>query len=48
MANHFDRHYCGKCGLTYVYQKAEAWERFHVFIFLFFFFSTFEYFSLIN
>jgi hypothetical protein len=27
MANHFDRHYCGKCGLTYVYQKAEAWER---------------------
>ncbi|KAL2611897.1 hypothetical protein R1flu_023589 [Riccia fluitans] len=22
MANHFDRHYCGKCGLTYVYQKA--------------------------
>ncbi|GAB2282129.1 ubiquitin-40S ribosomal protein S27a [Dionaea muscipula] len=21
MANHFDRHYCGKCGLTYVYQK---------------------------
>ncbi|KAI5680148.1 hypothetical protein M9H77_01375 [Catharanthus roseus] len=19
MANHFDRHYCGKCGLTYVY-----------------------------
>ncbi|XP_024391470.1 ubiquitin-ribosomal protein eS31 fusion protein [Physcomitrium patens] len=24
MANHFDRHYCGKCGLTYVYQKAEA------------------------
>jgi len=25
MANHFDRHYCGKCGLTYVYQKADAW-----------------------
>nr|CAB3502937.1 unnamed protein product [Digitaria exilis] len=24
MANHFDRHYCGKCGLTYVYnQKAQ-------------------------
>nr|ADE58112.1 ubiquitin/ribosomal fusion protein [Citrus trifoliata] len=22
MANHFDRQYCGKCGLTYVYQKA--------------------------
>ncbi|KAK9161822.1 hypothetical protein Syun_008163 [Stephania yunnanensis] len=22
MANHFDRHYCGKCGLTYVYQQA--------------------------
>ncbi|GBG90402.1 hypothetical protein CBR_g50650 [Chara braunii] len=22
MANHFDRHYCGKFGLTYVYQKA--------------------------
>ncbi|GFS38448.1 ubiquitin 6 [Actinidia rufa] len=22
MANHFDRHYCGKCGLTYVYQNA--------------------------
>ncbi|KAK6930337.1 Ubiquitin-like domain [Dillenia turbinata] len=22
MANHFDRHYCGKCGLTYVYQKS--------------------------
>ncbi|XP_077241329.1 ubiquitin-ribosomal protein eS31 fusion protein-like [Tasmannia lanceolata] len=22
MANHFDRHYCGKCGLTYAYQKA--------------------------
>ncbi|XP_010519353.1 PREDICTED: ubiquitin-40S ribosomal protein S27a-2, partial [Tarenaya hassleriana] len=21
MASHFDRHYCGKCGLTYVYQK---------------------------
>ncbi|XP_057790816.1 ubiquitin-40S ribosomal protein S27a-like [Salvia miltiorrhiza] len=21
MANHFDRHYCGKCGLTYVYNK---------------------------
>eukprot|EP00850_Spirogloea_muscicola_P018128 SM000163S02296 [mRNA] locus=s163:21027:21660:+ [translate_table: standard] len=19
MANHFDRHYCGKCGLTYMY-----------------------------
>ena len=28
MANHFDRHYCGKCGLTYVYQKAGGeWER---------------------
>ncbi|KAF8399676.1 hypothetical protein HHK36_015547 [Tetracentron sinense] len=25
MANHFDRHYCGKCGLTYVYQKAGAY-----------------------
>ncbi|XP_074592067.1 ubiquitin-ribosomal protein eS31 fusion protein [Curcuma longa] len=24
MANHFDRHYCGKCGLTYVYNKAGA------------------------
>ncbi|KAG0470263.1 hypothetical protein HPP92_016437 [Vanilla planifolia] len=24
MANHFDRHYCGKCGLTYVYKKAQA------------------------
>ncbi|THU70201.1 hypothetical protein C4D60_Mb08t22530 [Musa balbisiana] len=24
MANHFDRHYCGKCGLTYVYQKAQG------------------------
>jgi ribosomal protein S27AE len=24
MANHFDRHYCGKCGLTYVYSKEEA------------------------
>ncbi|CAN1798829.1 Ubiquitin-40S ribosomal protein S27a, partial [Linum perenne] len=22
MANHFDRHYCGKCGMTYVYNKA--------------------------
>ncbi|XP_028770202.1 ubiquitin-40S ribosomal protein S27a [Neltuma alba] len=22
MANHFDRHYCGKCGTTYVYSKA--------------------------
>ncbi|XP_024965969.1 ubiquitin-40S ribosomal protein S27a-like [Cynara cardunculus var. scolymus] len=21
MSNHFDRHYCGKCGLTYAYQK---------------------------
>ncbi|KAF3339911.1 hypothetical protein FCM35_KLT15682 [Carex littledalei] len=21
MANHFDRHYCGKCGLTYLYNK---------------------------
>ena len=20
-ANHFDRHYCGKCGLTYLYQE---------------------------
>ena len=28
MANHFDRHYCGKCGLTYVYQKAGSdWLR---------------------
>ena len=24
MANHFDRHYCGKRGLTYVYQKADG------------------------
>jgi ribosomal protein S27AE len=24
MANHFDRHYCGKCGLTYVYSKEET------------------------
>ncbi|KAG6482441.1 hypothetical protein ZIOFF_059072 [Zingiber officinale] len=24
VANHFDRHYCGKCGLTYVYQKAQG------------------------
>ncbi len=24
MANHFDRHYCGKFGFTYVYQKAGA------------------------
>ncbi|KAL0756726.1 hypothetical protein Bca101_094394 [Brassica carinata] len=24
MASHFDRHYCGKCGLTYVYQKEGA------------------------
>jgi small subunit ribosomal protein S27Ae len=24
MENHFDRHYCEKCGLTYVYQKAVA------------------------
>merc|ERR1712090_14009 len=23
MAAHFDRHYCGKCGLTYVYSKPE-------------------------
>ena len=23
MANHFDRHYCGKCGLTYVYSKED-------------------------
>ncbi|RWW74139.1 hypothetical protein BHE74_00017953, partial [Ensete ventricosum] len=23
MDNHFDRHYCDKCGLTYVYQKAQ-------------------------
>jgi len=23
MANHFDRHYCGRCGLTYVYSKEE-------------------------
>lgn len=23
MASHFDRQYCGKCGLTYVYNKAE-------------------------
>ncbi|CAM8994983.1 unnamed protein product [Rhodiola kirilowii] len=22
MANHFDRHYCGKCGLTYVFKAA--------------------------
>merc|ERR1739848_848532 len=21
MAAHFDRHYCGRCGLTYVYEK---------------------------
>lgn len=21
MANHYDRHYCGKCGLTYAFQK---------------------------
>jgi small subunit ribosomal protein S27Ae len=20
-ANHFDRHYCGKCGLTYLYKE---------------------------
>ena len=20
MANHFDRHYCGKCGLTFVFE----------------------------
>ncbi|KAK4379807.1 hypothetical protein RND71_001669 [Anisodus tanguticus] len=26
MANHFDRHYCGKCGLTYVYNKAGGAE----------------------
>jgi len=24
MANHFDRYYCGKCGLTYVMNKEEA------------------------
>ncbi|KAF3342034.1 hypothetical protein FCM35_KLT00672 [Carex littledalei] len=24
MANHFDRHYCGKCGLTYLYNKQDA------------------------
>ena len=24
MANHFDRHYCGKCGLTYVYEADSA------------------------
>lgn len=23
MANHFDRHYCGRCGLTLVYNKPE-------------------------
>lgn len=23
MANHFDRQYCGKCSLTYVYNKPE-------------------------
>jgi small subunit ribosomal protein S27Ae len=23
MANHFDRHYCGKCHLTYVFPKKE-------------------------
>lgn len=23
MANHFNRQYCGKCGLTYAFQKAE-------------------------
>ncbi|KAK8966034.1 Ubiquitin-40S ribosomal protein S27a [Platanthera guangdongensis] len=28
MANHFDRHYCGKCGLTYVYQKAQGGHTF--------------------
>mmetsp|Transcript_14806 Transcript_14806/g.31816 ORF Transcript_14806/g.31816 Transcript_14806/m.31816 type:complete len:154 (-) Transcript_14806:100-561(-) len=22
-ANHFDRHYCGKCGSTYLYKQAE-------------------------
>jgi hypothetical protein len=27
MASHFDRQYCGKCGLTYVFQKPkdQAW-----------------------
>ncbi|KAL0724538.1 hypothetical protein Bca4012_039137 [Brassica carinata] len=24
MASRFDRHYCGKCGLTYVYKKERA------------------------
>jgi len=24
MANHFDRRYCGKCGLTYVFKPGEA------------------------
>jgi small subunit ribosomal protein S27Ae len=23
MANHFNRQYCGKCGLTYAFQKTE-------------------------
>ncbi|RWS20169.1 hypothetical protein B4U80_07122, partial [Leptotrombidium deliense] len=23
MASHFDRQYCGKCGLTYVFSKPE-------------------------
>ena len=26
MANHFDRHYCGKCARTYVYQKEGTQE----------------------
>ncbi|WKA06762.1 hypothetical protein VitviT2T_024647 [Vitis vinifera] len=25
MANHFDRHYCSKCSLAYVYQH-EGWR----------------------
>jgi small subunit ribosomal protein S27Ae len=24
MANHFDRQYCGKCGLTYTFSKNEG------------------------
>jgi small subunit ribosomal protein S27Ae len=26
MANHYDRHYCGKCALTYVFPKDQAAE----------------------
>jgi len=26
MASHFDRQYCGKCGLTYVFNKPKAEE----------------------